>query len=282
MTGLSYPAEFVRRYDHDRFITAIFAPPRAREHLFALYALNIEIAKTGEIVSESLIGQMRLQWWRDVLERLYAGGDVAHEVARPLGAAIRECGLPEAAFDRLIEAREFDLERQPPPDLAAMLRYAEGTNAPLLELALKIVAPPAAEGSAASDSARLAGTAWGVTGLLRAVPFHARQRRLYLPADRLSAANVRIDRLFDLKPDPGLGPVVRDIAEAAADLLWQARRAFKAVPRRARSPLLVTSMAHVYLHDLRRAAWDPFALHQGRGHPLMAARLGWNAATGRY
>ena len=126
MTGLSYPAEFVRRYDHDRFITAIFAPPRAREHLFALYAFNIEIAKTGEIVSESLIGQMRLQWWRDVLERLYTGGDVAHEVARPLGAAIRECGLPEAAFHRLIEAREFDLERQPPPDLAAMLRYAEG------------------------------------------------------------------------------------------------------------------------------------------------------------
>src|ERR1700748_3706006 len=108
---LSYCAEQVHSFDHDRLLTAIVAAPAGREHLFALYAFNIELAKVREVVTEPLIGQMRLQWWRDTLDRLYAGEIVAHEVARPLQAAIQVCGVVRSAFDPLIDAREFDLEK---------------------------------------------------------------------------------------------------------------------------------------------------------------------------
>src|ERR1700733_8722419 len=120
-------------------MTAIFAPAAAREHLFALYAFNIELAKVREIVSEPLIGQMRLQWWRDTLDRLYAGETIKHEVARPLGEAIAAAAVPRAAFDPLIDAREFDLDMVPPADLTALLAYAEGTAAPVLSIALQVV-----------------------------------------------------------------------------------------------------------------------------------------------
>ena len=62
--------------DNDRFLTALFAAAAEREALFALYAFNIEIAKTRETVSEPLIGQMRLQWWRDAIDEIFGDGPV--------------------------------------------------------------------------------------------------------------------------------------------------------------------------------------------------------------
>ncbi len=259
----------MRLYDHDRFLTAIFAPAAAREHLFALYAFNIELAKVREVVTEPLIGQMRLQWWRDTLDKLQAGQDIAHEIARPLGAAMRATGIDRAAFDPLIDAREFDLERDPPADLPALLAYAEGTGAPVLAIALRI----AGAGGDVAEIARLAGRGWALTGLLRAVPFHARQHRLYLPADRLEQAGVRVSRLFDLKPEPGFTDIIRDLGERARTDFAAARRLIRMLPRKTRSPALLIELGRMYLGVLEQAGWDPIALEKRQPRRLAAARL---------
>lgn len=278
-TSLSYPVEQVRKFDHDRFMTAIFAPAPERENLFPLYAFNIEIAKVSEVVTEPLIGRMRLQWWRDTLDRLYAGEAVAHEVARPLGVAIAAAQLDRDHFDRLIDAREFDIDRTPPADFATLRSYAEGTSAPLLALALQVTG---AGRTAAADIARSIGTAWALTGLLRAVPFHARQRRLYLPQDRLMDHSVRTQGLFDLKPTPGLAEVVRDIGLYARELLDEAPRVLSGVSKAARSPALIASLARYYLADLERAGWDPFVLERRKQRPLLIGRLGLRALIRGY
>jgi NADH dehydrogenase [ubiquinone] 1 alpha subcomplex assembly factor 6 len=276
---LSYPADQVRRYDHDRFMTAIFAPASVREHLFALYAFNIEVAKTGEVVSESLIGQIRLQWWRDTLDRLYAGETVAHGVARPLGEAIASGRLDRIAFDRLIDAREFDLDRIPPADFAALHDYAEGTGSPLLELALRIAG---GDGAVAQETARLVGVGWALTGLLRAVPFHARQRRIYLPADRLEQNGVKIARLFELKADPGLPEVICGIGEHARRHFLKARKAVRGLPRQARSPALLAELGLLHLADLERAGWNPFTLETLPARRFAVASLAWHGFVRRY
>ena len=66
-------AGLVRQHDRDRFLTTLFAPDDRREDLLALYAFNHEVAKTREVVSEPTLGRIRLQWWRDNLEAIYAG-----------------------------------------------------------------------------------------------------------------------------------------------------------------------------------------------------------------
>jgi len=269
LDDLSYCAEQVRQFDHDRFLTAIFAPAAVREHLFALYAFNIELAKVREVVTEPLIGQMRLQWWRDTLDRLYAGETVAHEVARPLHAAARAGGVARGAFDPLIDAREFDLEKSPPADLDALLGYAEGTGAPVLAIALQI----AGGGADTAEIARKAGRGWALTGLLRALPFHARRHRLYLPADRLAEAGVRVSRLFDLKPEPGLRTVVRAVGERARADFAEARKLVGQLPKAGRSPALLIELGRMYLTDLERAGWDPLALETRPPRRLAAARL---------
>lgn len=159
-----YCAETVRRLDPERYIAALFAREPARSDLFALYAFNLELATVREQVREPMMGRMRLQWWRDVVDSLYRGGSSASAIAggtpvvRALGAAIARRGLPRALFETLIDARESDLDETPPDPIA----YAEATGGVLAVLAVEILGVPEAR-----DAARDAGAGWALTGLMR-------------------------------------------------------------------------------------------------------------------
>src|SRR5690348_8145231 len=121
MVSISPLAETLRRDDRDRFLAALFAPADRRDAVIALYAFNYEIAKTREVVSEALLGRIRLQWWREAIEEAYGGVGVrAHEVMTPLAAAIREYRLGREHFDAMVDAREFDLADDPPATIAGL------------------------------------------------------------------------------------------------------------------------------------------------------------------
>src|SRR5271163_3052970 len=88
---LSPAAAITRRHDRDRFQTALFAPAARREALFALYAFNYEIARVREAVTQPMLGQIRLQWWRENIAAAFEGGGRRHHpVVEPLAATIRE------------------------------------------------------------------------------------------------------------------------------------------------------------------------------------------------
>src|SRR5207302_2099716 len=119
--GPSPLAALVRRHDRDRYQTALFAPAERREALFALYAFNYEIARVREIVSEPMLGQIRLQWWREVIAAVFAGEPPRrHQVVLPLTDAIREFRLSRALLEELIDSRERDLDAAPPETMAAL------------------------------------------------------------------------------------------------------------------------------------------------------------------
>ena len=128
---LSFCAAEVRRDDHDRFLTGLFAPAANRAGLYALYAFNLEVAKIRERVSEAILGEIRLQWWREALDGIAAGAPPAHPVVDALDRAIGQYNLSRSLFDRLLAARAFDLDDAPPATLDALEAYAEDTSATL-------------------------------------------------------------------------------------------------------------------------------------------------------
>ncbi|MGP1253347.1 MAG: phytoene/squalene synthase family protein [Kiloniellales bacterium] len=277
---LSYCAEELRARDRDRFLLCLFAPPSRREALFALYAFNLEVAKTAEIVSEPMLGQIRLQWWREALAEIYEGKEVRrHHVVEPLAAAIRDHGLAQAAFERLIDAREADLDPAPPPDLATLESYAEATSATLQSLALTVLG---VEDETAETAARQVGIAWALTGLLRAIPFHARQKRLYLPEDHLAVTGVQTAELFELRISDALAGVVMRLAKRARERMSEARRLRGEVPKTALPALLPACLADAYLARLERADFDPFDARVQVELPNRALRLWWAAVRRRY
>ncbi len=275
----SYCADQVRRFDHDRSLTCLFAPAGRRGDLFALYAFNLEVAKIAEVVSEAPLGQMRLQWWRDAIEGIYAGQPPRHAVAAPLAAAVRRHGLDRGAFERLIEAREFDLDGAPPETLAALEDYAEATSAGLVQVALQVLDARGAEAAAAG---RHVGIAWALVGLLRAVPFHAGQKRLYLPRDLGEATGLKLGDLFELRSTPALQGVIGQVAERAAAHLGEARALGARVPKQALPALLPATLASQSLATLEKAGYDPFDADVQARLPGRAWRLWWGNLRRRY
>src|SRR5438309_9821 len=137
---LSPVAALVRRHDRDRYQTVLFAPAARREALFALYAFNYEIARVRDTVTQPMLGQIRLQWWRENIAAAFGDGPVRHHpVMEPLAATIREFGLIRDHFDRLIDARETDLADEPPASLSALENYAEESSSRLIHLALEVL-----------------------------------------------------------------------------------------------------------------------------------------------
>ena len=277
--ALSYCGEQVRRHDNDRFLASLFAPGDRREALFALYAFNLEVAKTREVVTEPMLGQIRLQWWRDAVAEIYGGRPRRHEVIQPLAEAVGRCGLTRSHLDRVIDGREADLTDTAPPTLDALIAYTEDTYVPLVHAALEILG---VRDGPAHRAARPAGVAAALTGLLRAVPFHARMRLVRLPTEVVEAVAVELGALFERKPHAGLAKAVERLAGVARDHLRQARSLARGVPRAALPALLPATLAGMHLTTLARARYDVFDPRVQMGHPWRQARLALRALVGRY
>src|SRR3954452_14983054 len=118
----------VRRADPDRYFAALFAPADKRPLLFALYAFNHELARIGETVREPMMGEIRLQWWRETVEGARNGKPRAHDVARALADLFARTDLPVSLFDAMIDAREFDITHEGAPDQESLDRYLDTTS----------------------------------------------------------------------------------------------------------------------------------------------------------
>lgn len=273
-----YCLDQVKQGDRDRYLTLLFAPQGARGHLAALAAFNLELARTRDQVSETLLGLIRLQWWREAIGEIEAGGQVRqHQVVQALAEASRARGLDAGWMLAMIEARESELEGDEPPSQATFDARADTTAGALLHLSLQALGLDAPE---LAEPTRQIGRAYAAAGIARSVLRDAGQRRLRLPAETLAAAGVDANRLFDLKPQPQLADALRHMAEDAARNLAAARR--HAVPRSA-SPLILTArIAGLHLERLRRAAYDPFNPAMADQHPMDAWRLLWSNLLGRF
>lgn len=266
---LSSLAEDVRRFDPDRFFTALFAPSDRREDLFALYAFNSEVARIRETVTEPVLGQMRIQWWRDTLNTLYHDPSqaVQHPTAAALGAAITRYSLPQQAFEDLLDARERDMDPCPIPDQESLSAYLHGTGGELARLAMAILGGGNGD-SPESQAAGKLGSAYALCGLIRAMFFHARQGRSYMPSELLSDHGADTSGWEHRQADAGTKAAIAELRQAAQEALQHAREDWKKVPRSGRRALvaaaLPATLTEGHLARLASVGDDPF-------HPDLAA-----------
>jgi len=160
-------AELVERGDPDRFLSAMTANPDDRGGLMVLYAFNLEVVRAPWVTAEAMIAEMRLQWWADAIEEIYAGDAVRrHEVVTPLATLVADKGLDRAAFDALIDARRWDIYKEPHKDQAAFDQYISDTSAGLMWLAAQALGASDADKAAVMDY----GYGAGIAALFRAIP----------------------------------------------------------------------------------------------------------------
>ena len=274
---LSYCAQQVRQFDHDRYLCALFLPDARREAVFALIAFNGELARVREVVSEPLLGQMRLQWWRDSIGRLYEGAPAAHPVLEALAPVIADAGPSRRLFERLVDARERELADESPPSLAALDAHADDTGGAVAALTMEVLGVRAAVPQLA---ARRIGAAWALLGIVRVLAGAGRAQQIYLPADIMDESGLDAASIDQRRPSPALAAVVEQICAHAGAHLAAARAMRPAVPRAARPGLLLASLVDAAGADLRHARYDPFRLR-----PIVSGRIRrllWASLLGGY
>ncbi|WP_282157918.1 squalene/phytoene synthase family protein [Shimia thalassica] len=248
-------AELVHRGDPDRFAAIMAAQPAARDILFPLFAFNLEVARAPWVTQESMIAEMRLQWWRDALDEIGQGGQVRrHEVVTPLADVLD--APASVLLDDLVLARRWDIYRDPFEDDAAFDDFIDKTSGNLLWVAVRAL------GQGDENVVRDFAYGVGISNWLRAIPELESHQRV---------------PLVDGRPE-----AVAELAAKALNRLRNARKGRAKVDKSAGQALLCGWQAETIL---KQAVKSPELVKEGAlGASGFAQKLGLvgRTLTGRW
>lgn len=248
-------AGLVRAGDRDRYVAALLASEPAQTHLLALQAFDLELRQIGDRVNEPLVGEIRLQWWRDQLAAMIHGAPGDHPILEALQPAIAFGRLPMSALNATIDARAFDIYPELPPDLNVLDGYLGETFGAIIQLSCLLLGEGRDEGSGAA--AGHAGVAIGLAWVLRNLPHHAARGRLYLPEALLMQHGADPDALLRGEGGRELDAALAQLRALARHHLAEARAAVARLPvylRPAFAPLALVAPA---LRCMERPGFDP-------------------------
>lgn len=259
----------VRRHDLDRYWSTLFAPPPLRVHLLTLYAFNIELARISETTREPHLGAIRLQWWHDSL----TNGDNSHPIAAGLTALRAETNLPDTLLHSMIDARFFDVSRQPMPDKAALQAYLQATAGTLFRAALHVCNFTE---TASEQIAEHAAIAYGLTGLMRAVAFHAAQGQVFIPGDILREQGLNAHNILRGEDCVELRKVFSELCTQAHQELQQVIDIYNTIPKYAVNVFLPLALTKRNLSIISKSSYNPMK-DIVTINPLMRFYVMWKA-----
>ncbi len=256
-------AELVRAHDFARYASTLFVPAEQRRALLAIHAFNVEISRVREQVSQPLPGEVRLQWWTDMLAGTGHGGIEGNPVAAELKLAMRNWRLPVERLSRLIDEHQFDLYNDPMPTMAALEGYINDTSSALFSLGAGIAGPQSDE---VEHLARHAGLAQGMTRVLAALPLDASRRQLFVPLQLLQSHGSSMEEVFAGKWTPKLRAALDQLIGEARGHLKTAFALLENAPAEVRPVFLPLVLIGRDLERMSRADNDPFV-------PLVRSRF---------
>jgi phytoene synthase len=248
-------AQLMRAHDFARYASTLFVPAAQRRALVAVYAFNVEISRVREQVSQPLPGEIRLQWWTDMLAGAGHGGVEGNPVAAELLLAIRSWRLPVERLSRLIDEHQFDLYNDPMPTKAALEGYINDTSSALFSLAARIAGRQSDE---IEHLARHAGLAQGIAQVMAALPLDASRRQLFVPLQLLESHGSGMEEVFAGKETPKVRAALDQLVGEAREHLQTAFRLLEGAPPEVRPVFLPLALVAHDLKRMARADSDPF------------------------
>ena len=292
-SALSHCVQQVRNYDYHHYLCLLELPPNMRKAAFALRAFNVETARAMDVASNPNIGLMRLIWWREAIDKIFANKLIEHPTAQALSSIISEHKINKGWLKRSVEARINDAKREVtdiPETVEELEQYAEDTVSTLLYMTLHA---GGIKSTAADHAASNIGKASGLLLLLKSLPYHANRNHQfsYIPTKVADKHDLLVtqggQQEIRMNSRERLCDAVFEIASVANLHLQKARELAGTVPNEARPVLLPAVPAQVLLDSLSRAQFDVFDLRLTRGilgiPPLWyQLKLKWHSWRGKY
>ena len=251
----AFCADLVRTHDFARYASALFVPADQRRALLAIFAFNVEISRVREQVSQPLPGEIRLQWWTDMLAGSGHGGVEGNPVAAELLLAIRNHRLPVERLSRLIDEHQFDLYNDPMPTMAALEGYITDTATALFSLGAGIAGRQSDD---IEHIARHAGLAQGMAQVIAALPLDASRRQLFVPLQLLESHGSGMEEVFAGKQTPKLRAALDQLIAEGRGHLKTAFALLANAPPELRQIFLPLALVRRDLERMSRADSDPF------------------------
>ncbi|GFS04190.1 NADH dehydrogenase (ubiquinone) complex I, assembly factor 6 [Elysia marginata] len=250
-----YCVDLVRKYDYENYLGTLLLPKNVQRAAFALRAFNVELAQVQDAVSENKIGLMRMQFWRDAVAKIVQGNPPQAPVATELAGACGYYKLTKCWLERIVESRAAQLDNDFFKSIKAMEEYAENVNSSLYYLLLECLG---IKNTHADHAASHLGKAQGIVTAMRATPFHASKRRVYLPIDILFEHKVSNEDIMRGKTSQSVKDAVVDVASIAHQHLEKARSLRSSLPPQANPVFLNASICDHYLKNLQRVDFNVF------------------------
>src|SRR5215475_12894262 len=251
-----YCAALVRESYRDRYLATLFAPAKKRDALFALYAFDAEISRVRDLAREPMPGEIRLQWWREILLGERDSEVAGHPVAAAAMEGLAEQGLSSDLLVDLLEAHRFDLYDDPMSDLGALRSYASRTAGTILNSSIAILA--GTPDPTITEFFTAAGDAQTIASILSLLPRHAARRQLYIPLDMLRQYQADVEDVFAMRVTPELRAILAELRLRARRSLAVVGAAGEGIPVIARASFLALAPLRQWLLDMERLDYDPF------------------------
>jgi len=203
--------------DPERALTIAYAPVDARDALALLWRLDERLANVVRATKEARLGQIRLAWWREALERLDTHPAPDEPLLQSIAAGLLPRGVQGAALGKIADGWVVLLRALPLAE-AEIAEHGADRGGALFEAAGVVLGLPRAELAAA-------GEAWALADLA----FHFRDRSSAEMA--LDLARQRIAQMGDWRWPRQLRAIGALYTLATVDV-----RAGLSVPREVGSP----------------------------------------------
>jgi phytoene synthase len=256
----------IAQADKARYWATLYAPEDRRDPLFALYAFDLEVAAIGGRVREPMAGEIRLQWWREVLEGKRAEEAAANPVAAALLATLQHHGAATQPLLGLTEARRFDVYDEPMQTVADLEAHGRATAGAVVRVAAQFLGVPNDQSEKISSQA-------GLGQIYLEILLSPTLRATYIPNEIL--AHYGAER--------GVVAATFELRAALAEMRLRARRhldtAAAFLPRAPRAilpALLPAALIKPTLARMEKPSYDP--MRPPQLSPLRRQWIIWRAA----
>jgi 15-cis-phytoene synthase len=255
-SNFAHCTALVHAHDRDRYLASLFAPAEHRPALHALYAFNVEIGRVREAAREPMPGEIRLQWWREVLLGERDSEAVAHPVAAALCETLTRYRIDAERLIALIDAHTFDLYDEPFATLDDLDNYAALSEGIVLGTAATILG---AEGLGVTTLVRHAAIAMTIARSLILLPLHASRRQLYLPREVMDRHALIPESVIARQESDALRSALAEMRRHARRQLQAAALEAGEVPVAISPALLPIASVGPQLRRMERRGYEPYA-----------------------
>jgi len=128
--------KYLRDHDYNGYLLLAFVPKNKRADVAVILAFDYQISAIKSVTSEVMTALIRLAWWRESIEEIYAGKTVREQpVLLAMAEVVRKYNIPHEYFERYFNAKEslFECEEEEglPEDI-----YSYAHNAGAINLAI--------------------------------------------------------------------------------------------------------------------------------------------------